>query len=152
ISALDSNTGEARQALYERARKALAEQLEVRHSADADTAIEQRALAAAIDQVEDAAGEKAPGVDTNVETSPQLIPDDVSEARSALERGDYTTALRLVHSLADQGSAFAETMLGGMYLDAAEQGNAVAQSILGLMYATSRPPNYDEAITWWHNA
>jgi TPR repeat protein len=156
ISALDSNTAEARQALYERARKALVEQLQVRRSADTDTVLEQRALAAAIHQVEDAVAQETPSLSAGVETAVQLTPDDVaaSEARSALERGDYTTALRLFQP-ADQGSAFAETMLGGMYLDTAEQGNAVAQSILGLIYATGTacsPANYDEAIKWWHSA
>jgi TPR repeat protein len=131
ISALDSNTAEARETLYERARKALVEQLQVRGSADTDTVLEQRALAAAIHQVEEAV-----------------------DARSALERGDYATALGLFQP-GDQGSAFAETMLGRMYLDTAEQGNAVAQSILGLICATGTacsPPNYDEAIKWWHSA
>jgi hypothetical protein len=58
ISALDSNTAEARQALYERARKALVAQLEVRRCADTDNVIEQRALAAAIHQAEDAAARR----------------------------------------------------------------------------------------------
>jgi TPR repeat protein len=156
ISTLDSNTAEARQALYERARKALVEQLQVRRSADTDTVLEQRALAAAIHQVEEAAAQKTPSLRAGVETAVQLTPDDIAalDARSALERGDYTTALGLFQP-ADQGSAFAETMLGCMYLDTAEQGNAVAQSILGLSYATGTacsPPNYDEAIKWWHSA
>jgi hypothetical protein len=151
ISALDSNTAEARQALYERARKALIAHLEVGGPADTDTVREQRELAAAIHQVEEAAAQEIPSVDAGVETAAQLIPDDVSEARSALERRDYTSALRLFQ-LADQESAFAETKFGGVYLDAAEQGNAVAQSILGLVYTASDPPNDEEAIRWWRSA
>jgi TPR repeat protein len=153
ISALDSNTTEARQALYERARKAMAEQLEVRLSAEKETLLEQRALATAIDQVERAAAQKAQGPCADLEA--QSTPDDVValEARSALERGDYATAVKLFHPLADQGRKFAETMLGGLYLNAAEQGNVVAQSILGYIYGTAcSPPHYDEALKWWHSA
>jgi TPR repeat protein len=122
-----------------------------------DTPLEHRALAAAIDQVEDAAAQKTPSLSANVEAAVQSTPEDVValEARSALERGDYTTALRLFHPLADQGRTFVETMLGSMYLNTAEQGNAVAQSILGFIHATGTacsPPNLDEAIKWWHSA
>jgi TPR repeat protein len=127
--------------------------LEVRQCADEDTALEQRALAAAIDQAEDAAAQETPSPGAGVEANVQLTPDEVLEARSALERGDYTTAFGLFHPLEDQGRSFTETMLGGAYLDAAEKGNAVAQSILGFIYAIgSSPPNYDEATRWWHRA
>ena len=124
---------------------------------DMDALLEQQALAAAVDQVEDAAAQNAQNPGADVEAAVQSTPDDVVvlEARSALERGDYTTVLTLFHSLEDQGRTFAETMLGGLYLNAAEQGNAVAQSILGFIYGTAcSPPHYDEAliIKWWHSA
>jgi TPR repeat protein len=151
ISARDSNTAEARQTLYERARKALAEQLEVRRSGDMDSLLEQRALATAIDQIEDAAAQKTSSPDSDVEAPVQSTPDDVVDAQSALDRGDYATALKLFRPLADHERTFAETVLGYT----AEQGNAIAQSILGFIHSTGTAcslPNYDEAIKWWHSA
>ena len=53
----------------------------------------------------------------------------------AYQRGDYTTAMRLVRPLADQGNAKAQEMVGRMY----EQGQGVAQ-------------NYGEAYKWYRLA
>jgi TPR repeat protein len=55
VAALEKNTAEARQDLYGRARKALVDQLRARGAVDAEFMREQRALAAATDQVEHAA-------------------------------------------------------------------------------------------------
>ena len=74
------------------------------------------------------------------------------DATDAYMRGDYTTALRLMRPLAEQGDAAAQFDLGKMYRmgqglpqdyaeaakwyrKAAERGYAAAQCNLGLMYA-----------------
>ena len=73
----------------------------------------------------------------------------------AYQQGDYTTAMRLVRPLADQGNAKAQEMVGRMYEQgqgvaqnygevfkwyrlAANQGNADAQFSLGEMYRTGQ--------------
>lgn len=45
------------------------------------------------------------------------------DAKEAYDRGDYPTALRLLHSLADQGDAVAQQRLDQMY----ERGLSVPQ-------------------------
>ena len=76
----------------------------------------------------------------------------LEDAVAAYQRGDYATALRLWHPLAEQGDADAQFHLGVMYESgqgvlrndaeaikwyrkAAEQDDAVAQFNLGIMYA-----------------
>jgi TPR repeat protein len=85
----------------------------------------------------------------------------------AYERGDYTTALRFLRPLAEQGNARAQYNLGIMYDNgegvpendaeavkwyrlAADQGLAFAQSGLGLMYANGKglPRDYAEGYKW----
>ena len=87
---------------------------------------------------------------------------------AASERGDYTTALNLFHSLAVQGDAEAQFNLGVMYYDgkgvpqdyaeaakwyrlAATQGNADAQFNLGTMYAKGQGvvQSYVRAHLWF---
>jgi TPR repeat protein len=92
----------------------------------------------------------------------------------AYQRGDYTTAMRLVRPLADQGNAKAQEMVGSMYEQgwgvpqnyaeaekwyrkAADQGNATAQVILDVMYHLlsgryERGQNYAEAAKWHRKA
>ena len=89
----------------------------------------------------------------------------------AYQRGDYTTAMRLVRPLADQGNAKAQEMVGRMYEQgqgvaqnygevfkwyrlAANQGNADAQFSLGEMYAEGRgvPQDQAEAAKWYRKA
>ena len=74
------------------------------------------------------------------------------DAVAAFSSGDYATAIRIWHSLADRGSATAQTFLGMVYADgrgvtqnyaeaakwyrlASDQGHSVAQFNLGYMYA-----------------
>ena len=76
---------------------------------------------------------------------------DFQKGLDAVQRGDYTTALREWKPLAKQGNVLAQTILGAMYDKgqgvpqdyktavkwytlAAEQGDADAQSNLGIMY------------------
>ena len=77
---------------------------------------------------------------------------DSSAGAEAYDRGDYATAFRELNTLATNGDAFAEYLLGLMYVKgegvpqdfkqgeywwflAAEQGHAQAQYNLGAMYA-----------------
>ena len=77
------------------------------------------------------------------------------EAAAAARRGDYETALRVWHSLAEQGSAMAAYNIGDMYSlgrgvgqdqaeamrwfrRAADQGDAASQYNLGVMYFEGR--------------
>ena len=92
---------------------------------------------------------------------------DFDKGLAAAERGDYATALREWHPLAEQGHAKAQFNLGVMYADgegiqqdygqavewyrrAAEQGYAMAQYNLGVMYANGRGvvQNYVTAHMW----
>ena len=85
----------------------------------------------------------------------------------AYKRGDYTTALRILRPLADQGSAEAQFWLGAMYEHgqgvahdfrearhwlrlAAEQGNALAQTFLGIAYGEGQGviQDFQEALKW----
>ena len=98
-------------------------------------------------------------------------PQWLNDANAAHERRDYTTALRLVRPLADQGNALAQYKLGYMYDNgegvpqnyaeamkwyrlAAEQGDADAQTSLGSMYDNGAgvPQNYAEAMKWYRLA
>ena len=90
-------------------------------------------------------------------------------AVAAYQRGDYATALKLWHLLAENGDADAQFHLGVMhesgqsvlrndadaikwYRQAAEQDDAVAQFNLGIMYAKGGAPNYAEAAPWYRLA
>jgi len=81
--------------------------------------------------------------------------DPLHDGVAAAERGDYTTALRLIRPLAEGGDALAQSQLGFMYYQgqgvtqdnreavkwyrlSAEQGNAFGQYHLGLMYAEGK--------------
>jgi TPR repeat protein len=91
-----------------------------------------------------------------------------SIATEAYNQGQYGTAFQLAHSLAEQGDAEAQVLLGRMYAwgrgvprnqseaakwfrKAAEQGHGLAQSILGLRYAYGRgmPEDHTQAIEWF---
>ncbi len=94
------------------------------------------------------------------------------EGRSALESGDYATALIELQPLADQGHSGAQVLLGEMYLigmgtpqddqralewfrKAAAQGEAIAQNNLGVMYQGGRaalPPDDRQAVEWYRKA
>ncbi len=93
------------------------------------------------------------------------------EGVAAAKRGDYATALREWHPLAEQGVAAAQFNLGIMYDNgrgvpqdyaeavgwwrkAAEQGHATAQYNLGIMYDNGRgvPRDYAEAVGWYRKA
>jgi hypothetical protein len=93
----------------------------------------------------------------------------LEDAVAAYQRGDYATALRLWHPLAEQGGANAQFRLGVMYdsghgmlrsnaeaikwyRKAAEQDDAVAQFDLGVMYAKGVSPNHAEAALWYRLA
>ena len=96
---------------------------------------------------------------------------DLTAAVSAIERGDYATALHELRLLAEQGDAKAQFNLGVMYAKgggvpqndrqavfwwrkAAEQGLVEAQYNLGLMYANGKgvPQNDRQAVFWWRKA
>ena len=89
--------------------------------------------------------------------------EDREAAVTAYEKGDYATALRLSRSLANQGSAVAQWILGLMYANgegvpqdyaaavswyqkAADQGLADVQLILGLTYFSGRGGPQDYVI------
>ena len=95
----------------------------------------------------------------------------IEDAAAAYRRGDYTTASRLLRSLADNGNATAQASLGMMYADgegvsqdysqavvwlrkAAEQGEVLAQANLGMMYAKGQgvPQDYSQGIVWLRKA
>ena len=92
-------------------------------------------------------------------------------ANAAYQIGDYATALRLLHPLADRGDVRAQSTLGLMYYHgrgvrkddreaikwfrtAAEQGDKRAQFHLGFMYAEGQvaPQDYAEAVKWYRLA
>lgn len=96
---------------------------------------------------------------------------DPEVAYAAYEKGNYRTALRLLHPLAEQGSARAQSILGLMYAGgrsvprddaeavkwfrlAAHQADPVAQFQLGVMYVKGYgvPQDYDEAARWYRLA
>ena len=91
----------------------------------------------------------------------------LEDANAARQRGDYAAAMRILRPLAEQGNAYAQALLGGMYSLgqgvpqnyaeaarwyrlAADQGNAEAQNNLGIMYANGRgvPQNSVQAYMW----
>lgn len=91
-----------------------------------------------------------------------------ADATAAHDRGDYATALRLWHLLADQGDADAQNNLGHVYRfgegvprdyakaarwfrKAAEQGSVRAQFRVGSMYhnGSGVPQDETEALKWW---
>ena len=86
----------------------------------------------------------------------------------ATEQGDYATAIRELHPLAEQGLASAQFSLGLLYANgqgvpkddgqarkwyekAARQGHAEAQANLGvlLVYARGGPQDYKMAVYWF---
>ena len=90
---------------------------------------------------------------------------------TALEAGDYETAMKQFRSAAEEGHAGAQAALGELYNRgkgnprdaqeagrwyqlAAEQGNVDAQVTLGWMYnaGTGVPQNFTEAIKWFRLA
>jgi TPR repeat protein len=90
---------------------------------------------------------------------------------SAYQNGDYTTALRLLSPLAEQGDARAQSILGEIYYHsrgvprndvealrwfrlAADQGSAPAQFHLGVMHAEGRgvPQDFVQAAKWYRLA
>jgi TPR repeat protein len=91
------------------------------------------------------------------------------DATAAQNRGDYATARRLLHPLANQGVAGAQNDLGVIYYYgqdvpqdyaeaakwfwlAADQGLAIAQNSLGQMYAAGEgvPQDYVRAHMWFN--
>lgn len=97
--------------------------------------------------------------------------DQFGDAVTAYERGEYTTAYRLMKPLAEKGDAKAQHNLGLMYdygrgipqdytkaltwyRRAAGQGMPESQHNLGLMYERGQgvPQNYGEAVTWYRRA
>jgi TPR repeat protein len=90
---------------------------------------------------------------------------------SAYQKSDYSTALRVLAPLAEQGDARAQSILGEIYYHsrgvpyndfealrwfrlAADQGNLSAQFHLGLMYAESHgvPQDFAEGAKWYRLA
>jgi uncharacterized protein len=95
----------------------------------------------------------------------------IEDAGAAYTKGDYTTTLRLLRPLAEQGNASAQVRLGFLYhkgrgvtqdyaaamswyLKAAEQGNAGAQCNLGQMYFGGQgvTQDYAAAVSWYRKA
>src|SRR5262249_372208 len=93
------------------------------------------------------------------------------DASAAYSKGDYATALGLLHPLADQGQAGAQVILGVMYANgqgvpqnqveamkwyrlAADQGEAGAQTALGVVYANGLgvPKDSAMAVEWFRKA
>jgi uncharacterized protein len=95
----------------------------------------------------------------------------MSEAVAAMKKGDYTTAFQELNSLALQGDAKAQFLLGLMYYQgkvitqddtkavewfqkAADQGDVKAQAILGSMYEDGKRVTQDDAkaLKWFQKA
>lgn len=93
------------------------------------------------------------------------------EAQSAIRKGDYVTALKVLRDQAGKGDAFAQSSLGEMYLlgrgtpkdtaeavawyrRAADQGYAAAQVKLGSFYknGTGVAKDASEAVRWYRKA
>jgi TPR repeat protein len=98
-------------------------------------------------------------------------PRNADRAMAAYQKGDYTTALKLSRSLADQGDARAQSILGLIYYGgrgvsrndneavrwfrhAADLGDATGNLYLGVMFADGRgvPQDYAEAAKWYRLA
>jgi hypothetical protein len=97
--------------------------------------------------------------------------EDFTAARAALLKGDYTTALHLLRSLASQQFAGAKYLLGMMYSngmgvpkdysaafklqsEGAEQGHALSQYEVGAMYdgGLGVTKNQAEAVRWFRRS
>jgi uncharacterized protein len=95
----------------------------------------------------------------------------LDDGQAAIERGDYTTAMRLLRPLADRGDTKAQYNLGWMYDNgqgvardyalalvwyrkAADLDNADAQYNLGLLYAHGQgvPQDYAQAVMWFRKS
>jgi uncharacterized protein len=95
----------------------------------------------------------------------------LEDAKAALNRRDYTTGLRLLRPLTEQGNSAAQFVFGLLYYTgqgvpknvveavkwfrkAAEQGDPNAQVMLGTMYRDGQglPQNYTEAVKWYREA
>jgi TPR repeat protein len=93
------------------------------------------------------------------------------DAAAAYNKGDYTTAVRLLRPVAEKGDADAQYQLGRMYgsgegvsqdaaaamswyRKAAEQGSADAQRLLGTTYEVGMgvPQDYETAVSWYRRA
>jgi hypothetical protein len=91
---------------------------------------------------------------------------DETDARAALQKGDYEKAVAELKPMAEQGDASAQYLLaetyfgghGGTMMEAlkwmsaaADQGYAQAQARLGLIYGTGKgvATNYEEAYRWF---
>lgn len=98
-----------------------------------------------------------------------VVAQDLEVAITAVEAGDYATALRQWRPLAEQGNEWAQFGLGWMYAEgkgvpldytkgvrwyrlSAEQGNAAAQYNLSLMYFAGNgvPKDYVSAHMWFN--
>jgi len=101
-------------------------------------------------------------------TCSSLRAEPLDDAYAAKDRGDFTSALRLLRPLAEQGNASAQNELGVIYALgkgvaqdsweavrwyrlAAKQNHALAQSNLGFMFYQGRgvPQDYKEAAKWF---
>ncbi len=95
------------------------------------------------------------------------VAESLEDGVAAVKSRDYSTALRLLRPLADQGDAVARFDLGVMYNNgwgvprdyvqagkwyrlAAAQGNADAQYNLGILYDDGH--RYAEAVKWYRKA
>jgi TPR repeat protein len=95
----------------------------------------------------------------------------LDDAAAAFKRGDYSTVVRIIRPLADQGNAKAQHNLGIMYdsgvgvakdyaeavkwlRKAADQGRSDSQYNLGRMYQYGHgvPRNLTEAVKWYRKA
>ena len=93
------------------------------------------------------------------------------DGNAAYQRGDYTTAVKLLRPLVEQGNADAQDILAIMYFVgqgvpqnrteairlyrlAAEQGNAHAQDALGFVYldGVGVKQDYNEAAKWFRKS
>ena len=92
----------------------------------------------------------------------------MDDASAAYRKGDYAQALKIFKSLATQGNASAQYIIGFMYVEgkgviqdyeeaakwyrlAADQGNALAQNDIGVMYVKGKGviQDYKEAVKWY---
>jgi TPR repeat protein len=94
--------------------------------------------------------------------------DDIDDGDTALHKGNYETALKLLMPYAEKGNAIAELDIGILYFSgnavpqdrveaakwfklAAEQGSSGAQTDLGIIYATGNggPKDLLQAYMWF---
>lgn len=95
----------------------------------------------------------------------------IQDAIDAKIRGDYTTAVRILQPLAEEGDANAQILLGFSYFsgngvpkndslgmkwsrNSADQGNSTAQFLLGYAYQNGSrvPQDYVQAYFWFNLA